>query len=317
MRRLLCGIVLLSMCISMAWGQAYPVKPVRLISSFPPGGGSDAVARIIAQALTDQLGQQVVVDTRAGASGLIGTEAAAKAAPDGYTMVLGNVAPLAILPASTPTLPYHPIRDFYTITLVAVSDYVLTVNPSLPAKSIRELLALARAKPGLLTYASSGGMGGPHLAGELLSLLAQVKLVHVPYKGNGPAGLGVMTGETIMMFGSGPSVVPHMATGRLRGIATTGRKRTIPELPAITEILPGYEVNQWYGVLVPAGVPRDITERLHKEIVRAVATPKVAQLLTNVGTQPETGTPAEFRAFILAEIDKWAKVIKTANIRAD
>ncbi len=320
-----CLTVTCYVVVQAAWAQtaapgspaAYPSRPVRLISPYPPGGGTDAVARVIAQALTDQLGQQVVVDTRGGASGMIGTELAAKSPPDGYTMVLGNVAPLAILPAATPKLPYDPLRDFTPISLGALSDYVLTVHPSVPARSLKDLLALAKTKPGELSYASSGNLGGPHLAGELLNLLANVKLVHIPYKGNGPAAIGVMTGESTLMFGSGPSVVPHFASGKLRGIATTGLKRSMPSLPAIAESLPGYEVTQWYGILVPAGTPKEIVDRLHREIVRAVASPKVAQVLTNLGTQPVTNTSDEFRAFIKAEMDKWGKVIKAANIKGD
>lgn len=297
--------------------QVYPNKAIRLISPYPPGGGTDAAARIIAQALGDQLGQQMVVDTRGGASGLIGTELAAKSPADGYTLVLGNVAPLAILPAASAKLPYEPLRDFQPISLLATSDYLLTVHPSLPAKTLKELIALARAHPGTLSYASSGNLGGPHLAGELLNLLAKVKVTHIPYKGNGPAAIGIMTGEASMMFGSGPSVVPHVKTGKLRMIATTGPKRTIPELPAMTELLPGYDVTQWYGLLAPAGTPRDIIERLHKEIVRALAQPKVAQLYANLGTQPGSTTPAEFAAFIKSEGEKYLKVVRTANIKAD
>lgn len=315
-RILFCAVVACA-AAGGAWPQAYPSKPIRLISPYPPGGGTDATARIIAQALSQHLGQQIVVDTRPGASGRIGTEIAAKSAPDGYTLVLGNVAPLAILPAAVAKLPYDPIRDFSPISLIALSDYVLTVHPSLPARSVKELLALAKSKPGELTYASSGSLGAPHLAGELINLTAKVKLLHVPYKGNGPAAIAVMTGESTMMFGSGPSVVPHFKSGKMRGLATTGRKRTLPELPTVSELLPGYEVTQWYGVLVPAGVPKDILDRLSREIVRAVADPKVAQLFTNLGTQPLSNTPEEFRAFIRAETDKWGKVIRAADIRAD
>ncbi len=300
-----------------AWAQTYPVKPIRLISPYPPGGGTDAAARIIAQALSDQLGQQVVVDTRGGASGMIGTELAARAAPDGYTIVLGNVAPLAILPAATPKLPYDALRDFSPISLVALSDYVLTVHPSLPARSLKELLALAKSNPDKLTYASSGNLGAPHLAGELMNLLAKVKIVHIPYKGNGPAAIAVMSGESTMMFGTGPSVVPHAKSGKLRVLATTGLKRSIPELPAMAELLPGYDVTQWYGLLLPAGAPKEIVDRLHREIARAIANPKIAQLYITLGTQPVSNTPEEFHAFIKAEQDKWGKVIRTANIKAD
>ena len=201
--------------------------------------------------------------------------------------------------------------------MIATSDYVLTVHPSLPARSLKELLALARSKPGELTYASSGNLGAPHLAGELINQLAKVKLLHVPYKGNGPAAVAVMTGESTMMFGSGPSVVPHIKTGRMRALATTGKKRSMPDLPAVNEVLPGYDVTQWYGILVPAGVPKDIIDRLHKEIARAIANPKVAQRFVNLGTQPVSNTPEQFAAFIKAETDKWGKVIRSANITAD
>ena len=268
-------------------------------------------------ALNDQLGQQVVVDTRGGASGLIGTELAAKAAPDGYTIVLGNVAPLAILPAATPKLPYDPLRDFSPISLVALSDYVLTVHPSLPVKNVKEMIALAKANPDKLTYASSGALGAPHLAGELLNLLAKVKTVHIPYKGNGPAAIAVMSGESTMMFGTGPSVVPHAHTGKLRMLATTGPKRSLENLPAMNELLPGYDVTQWYGLLLPANAPKEIVERLNKEIARAIANPKIKELYVALGTQPLSNSPEQFATFIRNEKEKWSKVIKTANIKAD
>ncbi|MEK6592899.1 MAG: tripartite tricarboxylate transporter substrate binding protein [Pseudomonadota bacterium] len=300
-----------------AWAQAYPAKTIRLISPYPPGGGTDATARIIAQALGDQMGQQIVVDSRGGASGRIGTEIASKAAPDGYTLVLGNVAPLAILPGSGIKLPYDAINSFNPISLIALSDYVLTVHPSLPARSVKDLLAMAKAKPGELTYASSGNLGGPHLGGELINLMAKVKLIHVPYKGNGPAAIAVLTGESTMMFGSGPSVVPHVTAGKMRALATTGKKRSISGLPSMNELLPGYEVTQWYGILVPAGVPKDIIDRLNREIARAIANPKVAELFVKLGTQPVSNTPEEFSAFIKSETDKWGKVIRAAGIKAD
>ena len=313
----LAAAALTAVAATGAWSQTYPTKPIKLISPYPPGGGTDAAARIIAQALGDQMGQQVVVDTRGGASGLIGTELAAKSAPDGYTIVLGNVAPLAILPAATAKLPYDPLRDFSPISLVALSDYVLTVHPSLPAKTVKELLALAKANPDKLTYASSGNLGAPHLAGELLNLLGHVTTVHIPYKGNGPAAIAVMSGETTMMFGTGPSVVPHAHSGKLRMLATTGPKRSLENLPAMNELLPGYDVTQWYGLLLPAGAPKEIIDRLHKEIARAIANPKIAQLYVALGTQPLSNSPDEFSAFIKSEKDKWGKVIKTANIKAD
>jgi len=313
-------IVLLSVATGIAAAasaQTYPAKALRLISPFPPGGGTDAVARVIATALSDQLGQQVVVDSRGGASGSIGVELATKAAPDGYTLVMGNVIPLAMYPAANPKVPYVPLRDLAPVSLTALTDYTLTVHPSLPARNIKELLALARKRPGELTYASSGNFSGPHLSGELLNLMANIKLLHVPYKGTGPAGIAVMSGETTMMFGTGPSVVPHINTGKLRGLASTGAKRSRPDLPTFGEFLPGYEVTQWYGILVPAATPKDIIDRLHRETVAAIASPKVAQVLTNLGTQPVTNSPDDFRAFIKAEGEKWVRVIKAANIKAE
>jgi tripartite-type tricarboxylate transporter receptor subunit TctC len=312
-RALLCASV--AFCAAhVAHAQSYPTKPVRLISPYPPGGGTDATARIIAQAMGDHMGQQVIVDSRGGASGRIGTELAAKSLPDGYTLVLGNVAPLAILPGSGMKLAYDPLKDFQPVSLIATSDYILTVHPSLPAKNVKELIALARAKPGALAYASSGNMGGPHLAGELINLLAKVNILHVPYKGNGPAAVAILTGESQLMFGSGPSVVPHIDAGKLRALATTGSKRTMKELPTMAEFLPGYEVTQWYGILVPAGTPKDIVARLHKEIATAVANPKHAQALVKLGTAPVSTTPEEFAAFIRSETAKYAKVIKAAKI---
>ena len=304
------------LCAGVAMAQGYPAKPIRLISPFPPGGGTDAVARVIAQKLSEQLGQQVLVDSRGGASGMIGVDLAAKSPADGYTLVMGNVIPLAMLPAAS-KVPYHVMRDFIPVSLAALSDYILAVHPSMPAKSITDLIALAKARPGELTFASSGNFSSPHLAGELLNLAQNIRLVHIPYKGTGPAAIAAMTGETTMMFGTGPSVVPHLPGGRLRALATTGVKRSIPELPTIGEIVPRYEVTQWYGILVPAGTPREIVERLNREIVRCVADAKVSQVLANLGTQPQTNSPDEFRAFIVAESDKWSKVIKAAKIKAD
>jgi tripartite-type tricarboxylate transporter receptor subunit TctC len=305
----------LALCSTQAAiAQNYPTKPVRLISPYPPGGGTDATARIIAQALGDQLGQQVIVDSRGGASGRIGTEVAAKSAADGYTLVLGNVAPLAILPGSGMKLAYDAAKDFQPVSLVATSDYILTVHPSLPAKTVKELLALAKAKPGALSYASSGNMGGPHLAGELINLLARVNILHVPYKGNGPAAVAILTGESQMMFGSGPSVVPHIDAGKLRALATTGPARSIKALPTMGELLPGYEVTQWYGILVPAGTPKEIVTRLHKEIASAVSNPKYAQPLVRLGTQPVSNTPEDFSTFIKAETAKYGKVIRAAKL---
>ena len=312
--RFLVGLLFACATVASAWAQAYPSKPIRLISPYPPGGGTDATARIIAQALGEQMGQQIIVDSRAGASGRIGTELASKSPADGYTMVLGNVAPLAILPGSGIKLPYDAIGSFSPISLIALSDYVLTVHPSLPARSVKELLAIAKARPGELTYASSGNLGGPHLGGELINLMAKVKLLHVPYKGNGPAAIAVLTGESTLLFGSGPTVVPHVRAGRLRALATTGKKRSIRDLPAMNELLPGYEVTQWYGVVTCAKVSPGIIRKLNAGIAEALKSPDVVQRLAADGSTATSSSPEAFGAQIKSEIAKWGKLAKDAGL---
>lgn len=306
-----------SLCggISQALAQPYPTKSIRLIAPYPPGGGVDATARIIAQALSEQLGQQVVVENRAGATGRIGTEIVAKSTADGYTLLMGSGAPNAVVPSVTPNLPYDAIKDFAPISLVATTDYDLLVHPSLPVRSVKQLVALAKSKPGEITYGSSGILSNTHLAGELLKQLAKINLIHVAYKGTGPAMVGVLTGETAITFGGGPGAAPHIKAKRLRALATTGTQRRSPDLPTIAETIPGYSINQWYGILAPAGTPSPVLERLHKEIVRAVAAPKVVQQLTNLGAKPDSNQPDTFRAFIKSEMDKWGKVIRAANIK--
>lgn len=300
--------------ISAGWAQGYPARSIRVIAPYPPGGGVDATARIVAQALTEQLGQQVVVENRAGATGRIGTEVVAKSPPDGYTLLMGSGAPNAVVPSVTPNLPYDPIRDFAPISLVGTTDYDLLVHPSLSVHSVKQPIALAKAKPGEVTYGSSGILSNTHLAGELLKQLAGVNMIHVAYKGTGPAMVGVLTGETAITFGGGPGAAPHIAAKRLRALATTGTKRRSPDIPTISETLPGYSINQWYGILAPGGTPSNILERLHKEIVRAASSPKVVQQFKNLGVAPTTNTPKEFLALIKSEMAKWAKVIKAAGI---
>ncbi|MGZ8211541.1 MAG: Bug family tripartite tricarboxylate transporter substrate binding protein [Burkholderiales bacterium] len=296
------------------WAQGFPYKPVRLVSPFPPGGGSDAVARVLAQALSEQLEQQVIVDARGGAAGMIGTDAVAKAPADGYTLLLGNLSPQSILPATKKKLPYNPVKDFTPISMVAVADYALAIHPSLPARNPRDFVALAKSSRDRILYASSGALGAPHLAGEYLNLFVNGKLLHVPYKGTGPAAIAVMTGETMMMFGSAPSILPHAKTGRLRLIATTGAKRTLPDVATLSEVLPGYVMTQWYGVIAPAGTPARVLERLHGEIRKANANPKVLQAYSAIGVQPTTNSPIEFQAFMANEIRKWSEVVAKANL---
>ncbi len=300
--------------VAEAVAQSYPAKPIRLVSPFPPAGGTDATARLAAQALGEQMGQQVIVDNRGGAGGRIGMEMVAKAQPDGYTLILGQAGPFAVLPASGVSLPFDTVRDFQPVSLLATQDYILTVHPTLAVRSVRELLALAKTKP--LIFASSGNISGPHLAGELLNMLGDVSILHVPYKGNGPAALALISGEAGIMFGRG-SVVPHIATGKLRGIATTGATRSSPDMPTIAEALPGYEMTQWHGILAPAKTPADVIRRLNREIAVAIANPKVAQGFINLGVQPLAGTPQEFAALIKADTARYAKLIKAAKITVE
>lgn len=303
--------------IPQAEAQSYPSKSIRLIAPYPPGGGIDATARVIAQALSEQLGQQVLVENRAGATGRIGTEIVAKAAPDGYTLLLGSGAPNAVVPSVTPNLPYDAIKDFAPISLIATTDYVLLVHPSLPVRSVKQLIALARSKPGEVTYGSSGILSNTHLAGELMKQLGKINMVHVAYKGTGPAMVSVLAGETAVTFGGGPGAVPHVKAKRLYALATTGSKRREPNLPTIGETLPGYSISQWYGLIAPAKTPSAIIERLNKEVARAVANPKIAQQINNLDADPVSNRPDQFQAFIKAEIDKWGKVIRAANIKIE
>jgi tripartite-type tricarboxylate transporter receptor subunit TctC len=275
-------IIVLCLFSSGALAQDYPTGTIRLIAPYPPGGGIDATSRIMAQALTEQLRQQVVVENRSGATGRIGTEIAAKSPPDGHTLLLGSGAPNAVVPSVTPNLPYDPIKDFAPISLVGTTDYTLVIHPSVPVRSVPQLIAFAKARPGELTYGSSGILSNTHLAGELLKQLGGVDIIHVAYKGTGPAMVAVLTGEMAISFGGGPAAAPHVKANRLRALATTGPRRRDPDVPTIGETLPGYEVNQWYGILAPAGTPQPILDRLHKEIARAVANPKVAQLFANL-----------------------------------
>jgi tripartite-type tricarboxylate transporter receptor subunit TctC len=296
----------------------YPEKPIRFIVPNPPGGGADLVARVLGAKLTEHTGQQVVVDNRAGAAGVIGTDLAARAEPNGYTLLLGYTANLCFAPSLFAKLPYDPVRDFAPVTLVGSTAYVLAVHPSVPAKSVKELIALARAKPGQLNFASIGNGQGNHLAGELFNTMSGAQLQHVPYKGGGAAVSAVLSGEAQLIFGSMLSTLAHVRAGKLRalGITAVRRSSAAPDVPTIAESgLPGYSVSTWMGVLVPAGTRKDIVEKLHAEIVKALETPDVKQRFSSQGLELAVTTPAEFAQLIKSETGKWAKVIKSANLR--
>jgi len=296
-----------------ASAQPYPAKPIRLIVPFTPSGGTDASARILAQALTDDAGWRFVVENRPGASGRIGTELAAKAPADGYTLLVGSVAPNAIIPSAVSNLPYDAVRDFAPISLLVTSDFILAVHPSLPARSVKDMVALARSKPGEINFSSVGNISGSHMTGELLKQLAKINIVHVAYKGPGAAVIAVLSGEVSFYFGSGPTLTPHANAGRLRLLASTGSKRSQfnPGLPTVSETVPGHESTQWFGILAPAGTSKEIISKLHGAIAAAARTPKVVEQFAAVGSESIGSSPAEFAAFIKAEMTKWGKVVKS------
>ena len=296
----------------------YPTKPIRLILPFPPGGGSDAFARIFGPKLSEALGQPVVIENRPGAGANIGAEVAAKAPPDGYTLLLGNVAH-AINVSLYSKLNYDLVRDFTSVSLLASTPNIVVVHPSVPAKSVKELIVLAKARPDQLDVASSGAGSSAHLAGALFNSMAGTKMNHVPYKGGGPAVIALIGGQVSVGFATAPSVVQHVKSGKLRGLAVTSAQRSpsMPDLPTVSEVLKGYEAGTWYGMLVPAGTPKGVISRLHAESVKLLVLPDVKQRLDATGFEPIGTTPDQFAAYIRSEIDKWTKVVGAAGIRAD
>jgi len=298
---------------------AWPSKPVRLILPFPPGGGTDILGRLIAAQLSSSLGQPVVAENRGGAGGNVGAEAAAKSAPDGYTVVL--VAPsLAISPSLYSKLNYDPVKDFAPISLVATVPNVMITHPSVPAATLAEFIALAKTKPGGMNFGSGGSGTSNHLAGELFNIVAGVKLVHVPYKGVNLAMNDVLSGQIQFVVIGVPAAAPHIKAGRLRALALVAPRRApaLPDVPTVAEAgLPNFEVTTWYGILAPAGTPRPIVTRLNAEIVRIMHAPEMTKRLASMATDPVTSTPEEFAAYIQREIGKWAQVIRQAGLKAD
>ena len=298
----------------------YPTKPIRFIVAQPPGGQNDLQARAIAQKLSERWGQQVIVDNRGGAGGMIGFQIAARAAPDGYTLAMGSISTLAVIPSMTPKLTYHPLRDFAPVTLVSTSPYIVVVHPAFPAKSLSELVALAKAQPGKLSYASSGNATGIQLAAELFKAVAGIDMTHVPYKGGAPATTALIAGEVPVMFNNVITAMPHVRTGRLRALAVTSAKRSanVPELPTVAELgYPGYAADSWQGVVTLAGTPQPIVARLNREIVAIVKLADVNEFLTSQGNEVAAGTPEQFTAYIRAELAKWSTLTKQAGLRAE
>lgn len=303
-----------------AGAQTYPAKPIRLVLPYPPGGGSDTIVRPLARHLTERLGQQVIIDNRGGAGGNIGMELAAKALPDGYTIVMALTAQLAVNPSLFKKLPYDPVKDFAPITLMASGPYILVVHPSLPVKSVGEFLALARKRPGQIAYASSGSGSGGHLAAVLLESMAGIKMLHVPYKGGGPALVDLLAGNVQMLFSTYAAGMGHIQSGRMRVLAVSTAKRPaiIPDLPTVAEAgVPGYDSGVWYAVLAPAGTPREIVDRLNREISAILKQPDYAKILFNGAIDAVGGTPEELAGYIKSEITKYSKVIREAGVHVD
>ncbi len=326
------GLKMLARCACMAsalsaWcavqtarAEDYPGKTIRFIMPYPTGGSIDIVGRLVAQRLAENFGQPVVVDNRTGAGGTVGTETAAHAPPDGYTMVMGGTGTLALSPHLQRKLPYDPVRDFAPVTLLVIIPYVLVANPQLKANTVKELIALAQARPDEINYGSGGNGSAPHLAAEMFKRMANVRLVHVPYKGSTPAINDTISGQVQLTFTGIPSVAAQIKAGRVRALGVTSTKRAtaLPSVPTIAEAgVPGYEVSPWFGVLLPARTPAAIVTRLNGEIVKVLQNPSVHERLAAEGVEPVGNSPAQFAAIIKRELAKWGQLIRETGIRAD
>jgi tripartite-type tricarboxylate transporter receptor subunit TctC len=297
----------------------YPTKPIRFISPFAPGGSTTAMARLIGQKLTESWGYNVIVDNRPGGNTIIGTDALAKSTPDGHTIILTTNTHV-INPSLFPKLPYDPIKDFAPVGNIYSSEFILVINPSVPANNLQELIALAKAKPGQLNYATTGAGGSSHLANELLNILAGIKTQHIPYKGAGPALVDLIGGQVQMFINNPLTVIGHIKSGRLRAIAVTGEVRVpaLPQVPTFTESgLPGLDVKPWFCVLAPAGTPKPVIGKLSTELARIIAMPDVQEYLAKQGMNPFTSTPEQLATLMKTDMAKWAKVIKSANIKLE
>jgi tripartite-type tricarboxylate transporter receptor subunit TctC len=311
---------LFAMLAFNAAAQPYPNKPIRLMVPFPPGGSTDIVARIVAQKVGAQLGQNLVIENRGGAGGTLGTAVVAKAPADGYTLVVGTTSTHVVAPSVYQKLEYDPVKDFAPISLIAVTPYLLVVNPSVPANSLKELVALLKAQPGKLNYASAGVGSTTHLAMEMLKSVTSTYALHIPYNGNGPAGTAVIAGQVEILFGSLPAVLPHAKSGRVRAIAvgTPKRSPSLPDVPTVAESgYPGFDASLWLAFMAPAGTPAPVIERLQKEIVTAVNSKETSESLDKNGAEPLVSTPAELAAMIKDGVAKYAAVVKAAGVKPE
>ena len=308
------------LCAPGVSAQQYPAKPIRYVVPFPAGGTTDILARLVGAKLTEAWGQQIIVDNRPGAGGNVGSEFASKAPPDGYTILGGTVSSHSINTNLYSKMPYHPLRDFAPITLLVMVPNVLVVHPSVPAKSVKEFVAFAKARPGQLRFASAGNGTSQHLSGELFMMLTGTKMIHVPYKGSAPASADLLGGQVELSFENSTIAVPYIKAGRMRALGVTTAKRTgaLPDTPTIAEAgVPGFEVSSWQGVFAPAGTPPDIVKKLNTEIVRIIGLPDIQRRLADIGADPVGNTPEQFTAFIKTELDKWQKVVKASGAKVD
>jgi tripartite-type tricarboxylate transporter receptor subunit TctC len=313
--------LLLAVCVPLcAAAQSWPAKPVRMLVPFPPGGGVDFAARIVGRHLAERLGQPVVIENRAGANGIIALEALKLAAPDGYTIAAASNGPLVINPSMYLKLPYDPLRDFTAIGRLVDFPLLLVAHPSVPVNSVADVIALAKAKPGALTYSSPGIGNGSHLSAELFASMAGVSLLHIPYKGTAPAATALLAGEVSLAFSSIPTVLPHVRAGRLRALAVgnAARLASLPEIPTIAESgVPGYEAFSWAGLIAPAGTPPAVVTRLNRELVQVLTRKDLAEQLANDGALAMPSTPEELSAYIKTELAKWAAIVQLAKIKPE
>ena len=304
----------------IALAQGYPTKSIRMLVGFPPGGGTDIIGRIVAQKLADALGQQVIVDNRGGASGQLAAELVAKAPPDGYTIMMAHIAAISILPSLISKLPYDAQKDFAPVSLSAIGPNLLVVHPSVPARSVKELIALAKARPGQLQYASPGAGTVQHLAGELFKLQAKVDMLHIPYKGSGQSIVDLISGQVHLDFDAVPPVINYVRQGRLRALAVTSAKRfsLLPDMPTVEEAgVKGFDMSTWWGIVAPGGVSKDVINKLNAEMVKAIRQPDTKEKIAGVGADTVGNTPEEFAAFIRSETEKYARIVKAGNIKLD
>jgi tripartite-type tricarboxylate transporter receptor subunit TctC len=307
------------MCASSAFAQTYPSKPIRIVVPYPPGGFNDTLGRTLAAKFTEAWGQPAVVENKPGANTVIGTDYVAKAAPDGYTLLI-VAFPFAVTPSLLKSMPYDTVKDFAPVAWAAVSPNVLVVNPSLPVKSVAELVALAKAKPNSLSYASTGNGSSNHISMELFKSLAGVEIVHIPYKGSGPAVTDLLGGQVQLMFDNAPNVMPQVKAGKLRALGMSSAKRSAfaPDIPTVAESgVPGYEVAVWFGLVAPAGTPREIIQKLNAEVLRILAMPDVRERFVSQGVEPVGSTPEQFGEHIRSQMAKWSKVVQDAGVKAE